>query len=64
MNTPTQIFFSDVQFAGRYGKHRSWPWRELKKDPNFPKPVKIGGSTRWWLADIEAWERGLVEASA
>jgi len=28
-----------------------------KADSNFPKPVKLSpGTTRWKLADIEAWE--------
>ncbi|WP_421904640.1 helix-turn-helix transcriptional regulator [Mameliella sp.] len=51
------IFLTDSQFAERYENHRSWPWRRLKLDPDFPKPVKLSpGCTRWKLADVEAWE--------
>lgn len=64
MQTTNQLYISDVQVAGRYGKHRSWPWRELKRDPKFPRPVKIGGSTRWRLDQIEEWEAAQAKASA
>ncbi len=34
-----------------------WRWR---RDGSFPRAVRVGaGSTRWRLADIEAWEAGL-----
>lgn len=52
-----QIYLSDIQVAARYGNHRTWTWRALKADPQFPKPVKLSsGTTRWKLSDIEAWE--------
>lgn len=52
-----RIYLTDTQIAGRYGNHRSWSWRMLKADPNFPKPVKLSpGCTRWRLSDVEEWE--------
>jgi prophage regulatory protein len=53
------VYITDRDFAARYGNHRTWPWRLLKADPTFPKPVRLSpGCTRWRLADIEAWEAG------
>ncbi len=51
------LYLQDRDFAARYGNHRSWAWRTLKIDPEFPRPVKLSpGCTRWRLSDIEAWE--------
>ena len=50
-------FLSDTQIAARYGVHRSTPWRWVKSDPGFPKPVVLSpGCTRWRLCELEAWE--------
>lgn len=52
------IYASDQQVARRYGVHRSTPWRWLKTDPDFPKPIILSpGCTRWKLSEIEAWEQ-------
>lgn len=51
-------FLSDKQVAARYGVYRTTPWRWIKVDPTFPKPVQLTpGCTRWKLADLEAWEQ-------
>lgn len=51
-------FITDAGFAARYGAHRTWPWRRVKKDPDFPKPIRLSpGCTRWRLSDIETWEQ-------
>jgi prophage regulatory protein len=51
------VYVSDVQVAKRYGVHRMTPWRWLKSDPTFPKPIKLTpGCTRWNLGEIEDWE--------
>jgi predicted DNA-binding transcriptional regulator AlpA len=34
-------------------------WRLLNKDPRFPKPRRIGGSTRWDRQDIDHYLDGL-----
>ncbi len=50
-------YVSDKTLADRWSIHRVSVWRMAKADPNFPKPVKLSpGTTRWKLADIEAWE--------
>ncbi len=51
-------YLSDQQVAHRYGVHRSTPWRWVKADPTFPKPVILSpGCTRWKLVDIVVWEQ-------
>jgi predicted DNA-binding transcriptional regulator AlpA len=53
----TETYLTDTQLAGRYGVHRSTPWRWVKNDENFPKPVRLSPQcSRWKLSEIEAWE--------
>lgn len=50
-------YLSDTQVAARYGVHRSTPWRWIKADKSFPKPVMLTpGCTRWNLSELETWE--------
>ena len=35
------------------GRSESSIWRLVKKDPDFPLPIKIGGSTRFSRAEID-----------
>ena len=52
-----ETYLSDAQLSARYGVHRSTPWRWVKTDPAFPKPVKLSRQcSRWKLSEIEAWE--------
>ena len=53
--TNAKQFLTDRDNADRYGVTRQtiWDWTRKGK---FPKPVKLNGSTRWKLSDIEAWE--------
>lgn len=56
-------YLPDTQLAARYRVHRSTPWRWVKTDPTFPKPVTLTpGCTRWKLADLEAWEAAKAAA--
>ena len=51
------MYLSDRQLATRFGVSRTTPWRWLKTDPSFPRPVALSpGCTRWRIAEIEAWE--------
>ncbi|OWJ74618.1 helix-turn-helix transcriptional regulator [Haematobacter genomosp. 1] len=56
-------YVSDQHLAGRYSVSRPTIWAWLKKDPSFPKPVKLSpGCTRWRLDEIEAWEQSRAAA--
>lgn len=48
-------FLSDKQIAKRYGVSRATVWRWLRAG-KFPKSIKINGSTRWRITDLEQWE--------
>lgn len=53
----TDTFLSDAQVAARYHVNRATPWRWVKSDPTFPRPVPLSpGCTRWRLSALEAWE--------
>ena len=52
-----ETYLSDLAISARFGVHRMTPWRWVKTDATFPKPVKLSpGCTRWKLSEIEAWE--------
>jgi predicted DNA-binding transcriptional regulator AlpA len=48
-------YLSDKDLAARYSIHRTTPWRWVQEG-KLPKPIKLNGSTRWKLSDIEAFE--------
>lgn len=52
------MFLNVRQVAGRYAISAStvWRWVGLGK---LPEPVKINGSTRWRLRDLEQMEEKL-----
>ena len=54
-NTNQDKYLSDKDLAERYSVHRATPWRWVKSG-DMPKPVKLGGATRWRLSDLVAWE--------
>lgn len=57
MQMTASLYLQDTQVAERYGVSRTTPWRWLKSDPTFPKPVSLSsGCSRWKLVDLETWE--------
>lgn len=62
-STPHLVYMTDRAVARRYGVHRSTPWRWLRSDPSFPRPVVLSpGCTRWRLGDLLAWEKSKTGA--
>ena len=60
MNTSPRNYYLTVgQVAQRFGVSKDSIWR-WKRNGEFPKPFKLGGSTRWRLSDIEDWESQLT----
>ena len=52
-------------FAERLGCHPATVWRKAKYDPDFPKPFRIGGMTRWDSAEVDSYlEKALAERAA
>ena len=57
--TPETLYLSVDQVAKRFDVSKDSIWR-WKRNGDFPKPIKLGGSTtRWRLSDIERWEAEL-----
>lgn len=57
--TSETLYLSVDQVAKRFDVSKDSIWR-WKRKGDFPKPVKLGGSTtRWRLSDIERWEAEL-----
>lgn len=52
-----EIYLKVTDLAKRYGVHKMTPYRWLKTEPTFPKPIQLTtGCTRWRLSEVEAWE--------
>jgi len=49
---PAPLLISDREAASLLSMGRSTFWREVKAG-NLPQPVKIGGLTRWRVADLQ-----------
>jgi len=50
-----------VQYlANRLGVNVRTIWRLISGEKNFPKPVKIGRSTRFLLSEVNAYVEGVL----
>jgi predicted DNA-binding transcriptional regulator AlpA len=48
--------YNDLRGRGVVGSRMTlWRWR--KDDPNFPRPVQIGGGIGWYESEIDEWLR-------
>lgn len=57
-------YLSVQDVARRYAISVQTVWRHTKHNPAFPKPIKLlGGSTRWRMSDILAFEVSRQEVS-
>ena len=45
------------------GRSRASIYRDIERLPNFPKPLKVGSSTRFRLSDAQQYIAGLGEGS-
>ncbi|WP_417743780.1 helix-turn-helix transcriptional regulator [Salipiger sp.] len=55
-----KLFLKDSEVAERYSISRPTVWRWAKSRPGFPQPIPLAeGTTRWAIADLEAFERSL-----
>lgn len=50
-------YLRDIDLAERYQIHRNSVWRWAAQG-KLPKPVAVGGSKRWKLSEIVAFELG------
>lgn len=55
--------FVDMAFITRLlGVSDKWIYR-LIKDGLFPKPIKLGRSSRWLQSEVETWLLARIDAS-
>lgn len=55
--------FVDMAFITRLlGVSDKWIYR-LIKDGLFPKPIKLGRSSRWLQSEVEIWLQARIDAS-
>ena len=48
--------YSTVEgLAARLNCHPATVWRKAKSESEFPKPIRIGGMTRWSDAEVDAY---------
>lgn len=60
-----ETYLTDAQLAARFGVNRATPWRWVKTEEGFPKPVVFSPRcTRWKLSEIESWEANRAEQNA
>ncbi len=58
---PTRRVLRLPEICSLVGMSRSWVFREVAAG-NFPRPIKIGGASRWDSAQIEAYIATLLDA--
>ena len=57
MSDEKPVFIPTRQLRNRYGGvSHMWVERRLE-DPDFPRPVYLGGRRYWSVAALEAWEK-------
>lgn len=55
--------FVDMAFITRLtGLSDKWFYK-LIKEGVFPKPIKLGRSSRWLQSEVEAWLQARIDAS-
>jgi predicted DNA-binding transcriptional regulator AlpA len=57
-------WLSDYEVAARYSVTAPTVWRWVRTEEGFPQPIKLsGGTTRWRLDQLVAWEEFRAEAA-
>lgn len=66
MTTPASILsdkFVDMAFITQLtGLTNKWFYK-LIQDGEFPKPIKLGRSSRWLQSEVEAWLQQRIDQS-
>lgn len=55
--------FVDMKFITRFtGLTDKWFYKMIQ-DGEFPKPIKLGRSSRWLQSEVEAWMQARIDES-
>lgn len=66
MTTSTSLLndkFVDMEFITKLTDLTDKWFYKLIKDGKFPKPIKLGRSSRWLESEVEAWLRQRITDS-
>ncbi|EJM3847598.1 AlpA family phage regulatory protein [Salmonella enterica] len=53
----------DMKFINKYSKLTDKWFYKLIKDGEFPKPIKLGRSSRWLRSEVETWFQKRIDES-
>ncbi|EAA3086270.1 AlpA family phage regulatory protein [Salmonella enterica] len=53
----------DMKFITEYSKLTDKWFYQLIKDGEFPKPIKLGRSSRWLRSEVETWFQKRIDES-
>ncbi|EBK9934663.1 AlpA family phage regulatory protein [Salmonella enterica] len=53
----------DMKFITTYSKLTDKWFYKLIKDGEFPKPIKLGRSSRWLRSEVETWFQKRIDES-
>lgn len=53
----------DMKFITKYSKLTDKWFYKLIKDGEFPKPIKLGRSSRWLRSEVETWFQKRIDES-
>ncbi|HAU3280796.1 TPA: AlpA family phage regulatory protein [Salmonella enterica] len=53
----------DMKFITKYSKLTDKWFYKLIKDGEFPKPIKLGHSSRWLRSEVETWFQKRIDES-
>jgi predicted DNA-binding transcriptional regulator AlpA len=55
-------FLTARQVRDRYGGMSTmWLWRHMTRDPDFPKPIKLGKRNLFFEEELDAFDEKLME---
>lgn len=49
-------YLTAPQTCKRYSRGQVWPWRILKSDPDFPRPIVIAKRRYFVEAELDAYD--------
>ncbi|EAA5919580.1 AlpA family phage regulatory protein [Salmonella enterica subsp. enterica serovar Teko] len=53
----------DMKFITKYSKLTDKWFYKLIKDGEFPKPIKLGRTSRWLRSEVENWFQKRIDES-
>ncbi|EDU9160636.1 AlpA family phage regulatory protein [Salmonella enterica] len=53
----------DMKFITKYSKITDKWFYKLIKDGEFPKPIKLGRTSRWLRSEVENWFQKRIDES-